>query len=105
MKTFCPEDGFNVKVDEDGCCVHCGSTAVGPAVNQLEEDARGRKFVRHIAGHLEKGQFVICKICHRSIDQICDDETTGSGVESHRPAPPKEPKNSDTVDENIYNMV
>ena len=31
-ETFCPECGFNVKVDEDGCCVHCGATATGSAV-------------------------------------------------------------------------
>ena len=35
MKTFCPECGFGAKVDEDGCCVHCGCDAVGPAVDKL----------------------------------------------------------------------
>ena len=76
MKTFCPEDGFNVKVDEDGCCIACGATATGAAVDALDLETSNRKnradkFVRHIAGHLEKGQFVICKICGVSIDGIC----------------------------------
>jgi hypothetical protein len=31
--TFCPECGFGVAVDEDGCCVSCGATAVGSAVD------------------------------------------------------------------------
>ena len=31
--TFCPECGFGVDVDEDGCCVSCGATAVGSAVD------------------------------------------------------------------------
>jgi hypothetical protein len=33
--TFCPECGFNVAVDEDGCCKHCGATAMGAAVDAL----------------------------------------------------------------------
>jgi len=32
--TFCPECGFGVKVDEDGCCC-CGALAVGNAVEEL----------------------------------------------------------------------
>jgi len=31
--TLCPECGFDVDVDEDGCCVSCGATAVGPGVD------------------------------------------------------------------------
>ena len=34
MKTFCPECGPNVDIDEDGCCVTCGATAIGSAVNE-----------------------------------------------------------------------
>ena len=33
--TFCPECGPNVKIDEDGCCVGCGATAIGPGVDRL----------------------------------------------------------------------
>ena len=33
--SFCPEDGFNVECDEDGCCVTCGATAMGEAVKAL----------------------------------------------------------------------
>ena len=35
MKTFCPEDGFDVEIDEDGCCRGCGALAVGNAVDKL----------------------------------------------------------------------
>ena len=37
MKTFCPECGFGVKVDVDGCCLYCGSVATGSAVDELEK--------------------------------------------------------------------
>jgi len=33
--TFCPECGFGVSVDEDGCCAMCGATATGTAVDKL----------------------------------------------------------------------
>lgn len=35
LGTMCPECGFDVAVDEDGLCVMCGATAVGPAVDQV----------------------------------------------------------------------
>ena len=35
MKTFCPECGFGVKVDVDGCCLYCGAVATGTAVDEL----------------------------------------------------------------------
>jgi len=35
MHTFCPECGPGVNVDNDGCCVHCGATATGKAVDCL----------------------------------------------------------------------
>ena len=35
MKTFCPEDGFDVEIDEDGCCAGCGALATGAAVDKL----------------------------------------------------------------------
>lgn len=28
LKTFCPQCGVNVAIDEDGCCAECGSYAV-----------------------------------------------------------------------------
>ena len=33
--SFCPECGPGVSVDEDGCCVTCGSTSTGQAVDRL----------------------------------------------------------------------
>jgi hypothetical protein len=35
MKTFCPECGPGVPVDEDGCCMSCGATAIGAAVDEI----------------------------------------------------------------------
>ena len=33
-QTLCPEHGWGVKVDEDGCCGGCGSPAFGPGVDE-----------------------------------------------------------------------
>lgn len=35
LGSFCPECGWDVTVDEDGCCAGCGATAVGLAVDEL----------------------------------------------------------------------
>jgi len=41
LKTFCPQCGFNVVIDEDGCCATCGCDATGPAVDELWEHSFG----------------------------------------------------------------
>jgi len=41
--TFCPQCGWNVKVDEDLCCVECGATAAGEAVDRLCAELEMRK--------------------------------------------------------------
>jgi hypothetical protein len=33
-RTWCPECGYGVKIDEDGLCVMCGSQAIGKGVDQ-----------------------------------------------------------------------
>ena len=33
-KTWCPECGTGVPIDEDGCCTMCGAGAVGPGADQ-----------------------------------------------------------------------
>ena len=33
MNTLCPQCGWGVKVDEDGCCAMCGATAIGEGVD------------------------------------------------------------------------
>ena len=38
MGTFCPQCGHDVDVDEDGCCVFCGATATGDAVDAANEE-------------------------------------------------------------------
>ena len=52
MKTFCPECGFNVSVDEDGCCILCGATATGSAVNSLFDSTMRTK--QEILENIEK---------------------------------------------------
>jgi hypothetical protein len=47
MKTFCPECGFGVKVDVDGCCLYCGSVATGSAVDELSIPERRTKMKRN----------------------------------------------------------
>lgn len=32
--TLCPGCGFDVGVDENGCCITCGADATGPGVEQ-----------------------------------------------------------------------
>lgn len=34
-KTFCPQCGYGVPIDEDGCCIHCGADATGRGVDSL----------------------------------------------------------------------
>lgn len=34
-KTFCPQCGAGVPVDEDGCCRICGANAMGDGVDTL----------------------------------------------------------------------
>ena len=59
MKTFCPECGFGVAVDEDGCCVSCGSVATGPAVDELAKPCSCQTVIYH------KGY--ICTDCHKAM--------------------------------------
>ena len=33
--TFCPECGPDVEIDEEGCCLTCGATAVGSAAKDI----------------------------------------------------------------------
>ena len=44
--TFCPQCGPNVKVDEDGCCPHCGSDSTGPGVEALRHIIDERNTLR-----------------------------------------------------------
>ena len=70
--TFCPECGFGVGVDEDGCC-SCGTPATGSAVDELFRDAELVKdavqnyymISHHALEYYEKGEDrdrVICII-------------------------------------------
>lgn len=36
FRSFCPQCGPNLAVDEDGCCWYCGATATGRALLQGE---------------------------------------------------------------------
>ena len=44
--TFCPECGWDVKVDEDGCCLVCGATSIGNAVDELAKEMRELQMFR-----------------------------------------------------------
>jgi hypothetical protein len=35
MESFCAQCGPNVKLDEDGCCIGCGGSAMGDGVDTL----------------------------------------------------------------------
>ena len=37
-------------------------------------DLQGMLFVKHIKSHLEKGQYVICKICGKTVEEIALDD-------------------------------
>ena len=62
MITFCPECGFGVAVDEDGCCVSCGCDATGPAVDELPEPCLCQTVIYH------KGY--ICKDCRKAAVEV-----------------------------------
>ena len=64
--TFCPQCGFDVTTDEDGCCVHCGATATGEAVahalSLITENKRLQQWVKD----LQSGMYINCVYCgHR----------------------------------------
>ena len=70
--TFCPECGFGVGIDEDGCC-SCGTPATGSAVDELFRDTELVKdavqnyymISHHALEYYEKGEDrdrVICII-------------------------------------------
>ena len=42
---FCPQCGWDVPIDEEGCCYSCGAMATGEAVDQLNKDMR--ELTRH----------------------------------------------------------
>ena len=62
MKTFCPECGFGVKVDVDGCCLYCGSVATGSAVDELSIPCSCKTVIYH------KGY--ICKDCSKAVVEV-----------------------------------
>ena len=33
--TWCLQCGQGVRIDEDGCCLHCGATAVGKGADRV----------------------------------------------------------------------
>lgn len=58
INTFCPEDGWDVKIDEDGLCMHCGATATGAAVDLLvEERERIKNILRNCTKEFEAQRY------------------------------------------------
>ena len=72
MKTFCPECGFGVAVDEDGCCLYCGSVATGSAVDDLEIPKKkryctcGSKRMPRIVAPITA---IVCRDCGKNISR------------------------------------
>lgn len=56
MKTFCPECGVNVQVDEDGLCMGCGAVAIGAGVDRLAEEIKKWKHTSGFSKVDEKDQ-------------------------------------------------
>jgi hypothetical protein len=47
IETWCPECGYGVKIDEEGCCISCGVTAIGKGVDQaLAAEAERKALLR-----------------------------------------------------------
>jgi hypothetical protein len=70
-----PKKGGKIARDAQGS--HWYVSPEFMAENYVEDDnittTRAQKFVRHIAGHLSRGQKVICKICGKTIDEIVEE--------------------------------
>lgn len=59
MNTWCPECGPNVTIDEDGCCVTCGSNATGLWVDAVCCLLEANKEIMEILKRGIKKQFQI----------------------------------------------
>ena len=78
MKTFCPECGYRVPIDEDGLCLACGATATGKAVDEMEElylaffrcPKCGEKFDAYITDRT----IMDCPYCEILMDRISEEE-------------------------------
>lgn len=47
LRTFCPECGPNVYIDEDGCCTECGALATGEWVSRISVRAEATEVSDH----------------------------------------------------------
>lgn len=64
MNTFCPQCGPLCKVDEDGCCVTCGSTATGPEVeNMMCEIDQMQSQIAFLTAEVQRWK-ALAMICH-----------------------------------------
>jgi hypothetical protein len=88
IETWCPECGYGVKIDEEGCCISCGVTAIGKGVDQaLAAEARtererqrgkdllalGQNEKRHLRAIIDDREFRLDKIrqaLHRALERI-----------------------------------
>ena len=46
------------------------SPSLAPLLERRRRETSGAAFVAHIQAHLKNGEFVICKICGKSVDEI-----------------------------------
>jgi hypothetical protein len=64
--SFCTQCGFDVRVDEDGCCITCGGDAIGPGVEEALTIRRKVKELETWVNDLHSGMWINCVYCgHR----------------------------------------
>lgn len=77
-KTFCPNDGFGVDIDDENCCLECGWLAVGEAVDELYEEReelellRKEKKAKEFEAVLDEvGTIKVSELCRKTHIQTC----------------------------------
>jgi uncharacterized Zn finger protein (UPF0148 family) len=58
IKTWCPQCGPDVHIDEDGCCAMCGADAAGDGVDEAHKHRRAA----------QKAQKALERICEETYD-------------------------------------
>lgn len=68
-QTFCPEHGWGVSIDEDGCCGGCGCVADGSGIDEVAADlTRLRALVEALFN--EQGYGYLCKAVQDALEDL-----------------------------------
>jgi len=77
-KTLCPQCGFYVPVDEDGCCLICGNGATGAGVNMIFAHFKIRaaafKHIKEVFSDTDKKVKEIFLDMEKEIKKVVDKE-------------------------------